>query len=269
MRWGRGSLPVVLLALLATAADATAANTPCSLPLAGRPGGLLVSDVAWPGELSDLLPGTEVLHDIKALATRLEFEGAPFVVVRMRGTDFSRGAHATDLAVVRRYVDGGGLLVVMGGTDTSWLLNDLFGWRLRQHRADRWWRALGADAPGADVWGATCFDMAENPVLEHEQESYHVEPTHISSLPPASHAIYKSGSDSYASVAGVGAGLVVWFAADWGGDTWNQGMLAALRMGSGAETRRAWDAKNTARYNLVFEGLPLLAFRSTVRSPSP
>jgi len=172
---------LVLFGLLFAAA---AASTPCSLPPARGPGGLLVSDAALPSELAALLPGTELLQDIEALAARLGERGeAPFALVRMwyGSTDVD----STDLAVVRTYVERGGLLVVMGGTNSSRLLNDLFGWEIVSYTPDEWWRALSSNVSG------TCFDMEEIPVLERKEEPHFAAPTKLSSLPPEARSIYR------------------------------------------------------------------------------
>jgi hypothetical protein len=172
---------LVLFGLLFAAA---AVSTPCSLPPAGGPGGLLVSDAALPSELTALLPGTEMLQDIKALAVRLgEREETPFALVRM--WDGSADVNKTDLAVVRTYVERGGLLVVMGGNNTSRLLNDIFGWEIFSYKPDDWWRALSSNVSG------TCFDMEEIPVLEREEEPHFAAPTKLSSLPPEARSIYR------------------------------------------------------------------------------
>jgi hypothetical protein len=249
-------------------AAAAAASTPCSLPPSG---GLLVSDVTWPTELEDLLPGTEMLQDINALVARLGDHGeAPFAVIRTRVTDVAAGVTATGLAQIKSYVERGGLLVVMGGNvirnDTltpgevagSWLLNELFGWNLRSQVWSTpnqvWSMAFCVNASG------TCFDVEEIPSLWPENHGW-VEPISISSLPPAAHAIYISASSSYAAVAEVGAGRVVWFAADWGSNAWNQALLAALRMGSGVHADAAPRADD-----LVFEGLHLVPLGAMVRA---
>ena len=234
---------------------AVAANTPCSLPPTRGPGGLLVSDVALPDGLLDiLLPGTELLQDIEALAARLGERGeVPFALVRM--WDGSADDNPTDLAAVRTYVERGGLLVAMGGTDTSRLLNNLFGWEIVTYKPDDWWRALASDVSG------TCFDMEVIPMLEPYEEPHFAAPTKLSSLPPEARSIYSSASDSHAAVAEVGAGRVVWFATDWGGTTWNNALLAALRMGSGVHADAA-----PRLDDLVFEGLRLVPLGATVRS---
>ena len=173
--WSPSSL--VFFSLLFAAG---AGSTPCSLPPARGPGGLLVSDAALPSELAVLLPGTELLQDIEALAARLGERGeAPFALVRMwDGTP-------TGLAVVRTYVERGGLLVVMGGTHATRLLNDLFAWELVSYKADDWWRALASNVSG------TCFDLEEIPVLERGEEPQFAEPTKLSSLPPEARSIYR------------------------------------------------------------------------------
>ena len=249
------------------AAAAAAASTPCSLPPSG---GLLVSDVTWPTELADLLPGTEMLQDINALVARLGDHGeAPFAVIRTRVTDVAVGVTATGLAQIKSYVERGGLLVVMGGNvmggnDTlstgqvagSWLLNELFGWNLLRDEKEVWSMAFCVHASG------TCFDVAEIPSLYPESDGISwIEPTSISSLPPTARAIYISASSSYAAVAEVGAGRVVWFAADWGGNTWNQALLSALRMGNGVHADAAPRADD-----LVFEGLHLVPLCTLVRA---
>lgn len=203
----------------------SASRSPCSLPPADSPG-LLVSDKALPGMLADLLPGTEMLQDIKELSARLgERGGAPFALV---GVAVSADVNATDVEVLRSYVERGGLLVIMGGTNTRRLLNNLFGWNLEDAYSG-WWRAPAGNLSG------TCFDMEEISMLEPERESRQVglllgfTPTLISSLPPAARAIYSSASGSHAAVAEVGAGRVVWFAADWGGETWNKALPPPLK----------------------------------------
>ena len=237
---------------------ATAASTPCSLPPAEGPGGLVVSDKALPDALAVLLPGTEMLPDFKALVARLgEREEAPFALVRTWEA-VSADVNPTDLAVVRGYVKRGGLLVVMGGSGTSRLLNELFGWELVSNTPEDWWRALAGNVSG------TCFDMEEIPVLNRGEASQHFEPTSLSSLPPEARSIYSSSSDSHLAVAEVGAGRVVWFAADWGGATCNDALLDALRMGSGVYADAAPRVDD-----LVFEGLRLVSLGGTVAPPFP
>jgi len=198
---------VVFIIIFAAAAEDAVASTPCSLPPADGPGGLLVSDKALPSDLAVLLPSTEMLEGIEALAARLGEGEAPFALVRMwQGAAVSPDdVNPTALAAVRGYVERGGLLVVMGGTDTSWLLNALFGWELVTYHPDDWWRALAFNVSD------TCFDMEEIPVLNREDESHYAEPTKLSSLPPEARSIYSS-ADSHVAVAQVGAGRVVWFA---------------------------------------------------------
>ena len=240
--------------------------SPCSLPPAESPGGLLVSNKSLPGELAALLPGTEMLQDMKGLAARLGERGeAPFALV---GAAVSADVNASDVAAVRCYVERGGLLVVMGGTNTSRLLNAIFGWELTTYRPDVWWRAF------AGVVSGSCFDMEETPVLNPKEQPQWLQPTRISSLPAKAYSVYSSASDSHVAVAEVGNGRVVWFAADWGGVRYNQALLAALRMGSGVHAPRSEPEMcyinapcvSLRAEDLVFEGLHLVSLGATVRA---
>ena len=203
-----------------------AASTPCSLPPVGGPGGLLVSDTALPSDLAVLLPGTEMLQDIKALAARLGEGGeAPFALVRMPREGAAVSAddvNSTDLVSLRGYVERGGLLVVVGGGTvtefkptggvmpgavgagyhddhqthhTSQLLNAIFGWELQTYQPDWWHLGLAGNVSG------TCFGMEEIPALRPVGRHLpnpnpegglwpYVEPTKISSLPPEARSIY-------------------------------------------------------------------------------